>query len=109
VAAEVGYLYAAITPVSIFWSLGPAQVAFSIMLVSLPVIGARTLKHMGFECKGDAIAVATLDGERYLAETRLLDLLEKYHIRSARNISVERPAISSQLIPLRPWNLSLLI
>ncbi|KAJ7272819.1 hypothetical protein C8J57DRAFT_963935, partial [Mycena rebaudengoi] len=76
-----GYLYAAITPVSIFGSLGPAKAAFIMMLVSLP-FGARTLKHMGFEPKGDVVAVAMLDKDkdRYVAETRLLELLDKHYI-----------------------------
>ncbi|KAJ7461219.1 hypothetical protein FB451DRAFT_490690 [Mycena latifolia] len=104
-----GYLYAAITPVSIFGSLGPAKAAFSIMLVGLPFIGARTLQHMGFETKGDAIAVTMLDGDRYEAETRLLKLLKKHYIRSAQNLSLERPAVPFHLIPLRPWNLWLLM
>jgi hypothetical protein len=106
-----GYLYAAITPVSIFGSLGPAKAAFTIILVSLPFSGARTLKHISFESKGDAVAVTMLDGNRYVAETvtRLLNLLEKHYIRSARHLSVEHRDIPSRFIPLRPWNLSLLM
>ncbi|KAJ7909321.1 hypothetical protein B0H13DRAFT_1616630, partial [Mycena leptocephala] len=74
-----GYLYAAITPVSIFGSLGVAKAAFSIFLTSLP-FGARKLKHMGFEPKGDVVAATLLDGDRYVAETRLLRLLDKHYI-----------------------------
>ncbi|KAJ7731743.1 hypothetical protein B0H16DRAFT_1259828, partial [Mycena metata] len=43
-----GYLYAAITPLSIFGSLGPAKAAFSIALLALPRRGARILEHVGF-------------------------------------------------------------
>ncbi|KAJ7486503.1 hypothetical protein FB451DRAFT_998470, partial [Mycena latifolia] len=75
-----GYLYAAITPVSIFGSLGPAKAAFSIMCISLRFIGARTLQHMGFEAKGDAVAITMPDGDRYVAETRLLELLNKHYV-----------------------------
>ncbi|KAJ6511844.1 hypothetical protein DFH09DRAFT_881376, partial [Mycena vulgaris] len=75
-----GYLYAAITPLSIFGSLGPAKAAFSIMLLSLPQIGAQTLEHMGFGAKGDVMALTMLRGQRYEAETRLLDLLHKHYV-----------------------------
>ncbi|KAJ7778056.1 ankyrin repeat-containing domain protein [Mycena olivaceomarginata] len=103
-----GYLYAAITPVSIFGSLGAAKAAFSIVLASLP-FGARKLKHMGFEPKGDVVAAMLLDGDRYLAETRLLRLLDKYYIRSAQYVSVERSGVAPRLIPLHPWDLRLLM
>src|ERR1700761_7797308 len=65
-----GYLYAAVTPLSIFGSLGAAKAAFTIMLLSLP-LGAKKLKHMGFEPKGDVVAAVMLDtnSDRYIAET----------------------------------------
>ncbi|KAJ7026346.1 hypothetical protein C8F04DRAFT_966451, partial [Mycena alexandri] len=75
-----GYLYAAITPVSIFGSLGPAKAAVSIMFASVPFVGARTLRHLGFEAKGDALAITMLDGDRYVAERRLLKLLNKHYV-----------------------------
>ncbi|KAJ7312330.1 hypothetical protein DFH08DRAFT_1044851, partial [Mycena albidolilacea] len=76
-----GFLYAAITPLSIFGSLGSAKAAFTIMALSLP-FGARTLKHLGFEPKGDVVAAVMLEknSNRYLAETRLLHLLDKHYI-----------------------------
>ncbi|KAJ7926395.1 hypothetical protein B0H13DRAFT_1599518, partial [Mycena leptocephala] len=76
-----GYLYAAITPVSIFGSLGAAKAAFTIMLIGLP-FGPRMLKYVGFEPKGDVVAAAMLESnsDRYLAETRLLRLLDKHYI-----------------------------
>jgi hypothetical protein len=105
-----GYLYAAITPVSIFGSLGAAKAAFTIMLLGLGV-GARTLKSVGFEPKGDVVAAAMLenDSDRYLAETRVLVLLNKHYIRSAQHVSVEIPGVASRLTVLRPWDLSLLM
>jgi hypothetical protein len=66
---------------------------------------------MGFEPTGDGVVPAMLesDSDRYLAETRLLKILEKHYLRSAQYISVERPAFTPGLIPLRPWDFSLLI
>ncbi|KAF7347047.1 hypothetical protein MVEN_01458500 [Mycena venus] len=109
-AGRGGYLYAAIAPLSIFGSLGTAKAAFTIMVISLP-LGARMLKTIGFEPKGDGVVPAMLerDSDRFLAETRLLKLLDRHYIRSAQHISVERPAFIPRLIPLRPWNFSLLI
>ncbi|KAJ7923118.1 ankyrin repeat-containing domain protein [Mycena leptocephala] len=109
-AGRGGYLYAAITPVSIFGSLGAAKAAFTIMLISLP-FGARILKYVGFEPKGDVVAAAMLesDSDRYLAETRVLQLLDKHYIRSAQDVSVAHPASTPRPVPLRPWDLSLLV
>ncbi|KAJ7859598.1 hypothetical protein B0H14DRAFT_3628869 [Mycena olivaceomarginata] len=106
-----GYLYAAITPVSIFGSLGPAKAAVSIMFASVPFVGARTLRHLGFEAKGDALAITMLDGDRYVAERRLLKLLNKHYVRSAQNLSIDHPALPYRPFPfpLRPWNLKLLL
>ncbi|KAF7339149.1 hypothetical protein MVEN_01991800 [Mycena venus] len=104
-----GYLYAAITPLSIFGSLGPAKAAFSIMLLCLPRVGARTLDHMGFEAKGDVMALAMLEGNRYKAERLLVELLDKHYIRSARNVRIERPEIHRPHFLLRPWNFKLLL
>ncbi|KAJ7257410.1 ankyrin repeat-containing domain protein [Mycena rebaudengoi] len=105
-----GYLYAAITPVSIFGSLGTAKAAFTIMLVSTG-FGARKLKDMGFEPKGDILTVAMLEkeGNRYVAESRLLQLLDNYYIRSAQNVTVHRPDLHAQRLPLHPWTRSLLM
>ncbi|KAJ7096132.1 ankyrin repeat-containing domain protein [Mycena epipterygia] len=105
-----GYLYAAITPVSIFGSLGAAKAAFTIMLLGLP-FGARTLKHIGFEPKGDVVAATMLEkqSDHYLTETRLLHLLDKHYIRSAQHVCVKRPDVTARFIPLRPWDLRLLV
>ncbi|KAJ7442439.1 hypothetical protein FB451DRAFT_1105696 [Mycena latifolia] len=100
---EGGYLHAAITPVSIFGSLGPAKAALSIMLGASLSFGARTLGRMGFELKGDAANAIMLDGNRFVAETRLLELLHKHYVRRAVNISIEPPGL------FRGWNLHLLM
>ncbi|KAJ7854007.1 hypothetical protein B0H13DRAFT_1642592, partial [Mycena leptocephala] len=88
-ALDGGYLNAAITPVSIFGSLGPAKTAFGIMVACLP-FGERMLQAVGLEPKGRSVAVIRRDGDCYLAETRLLQLLKQHHVQSA-NILVELP------------------
>ncbi|KAJ7745945.1 hypothetical protein DFH07DRAFT_748667, partial [Mycena maculata] len=75
-----GYLYAAVTPISIFGSLGVAKATFSIMFASLPRFGAARLKHLGFEPAGDAVKMITLEGGCYLAEVYFLELLKKHFI-----------------------------
>ncbi|KAJ7307036.1 hypothetical protein DFH08DRAFT_658336, partial [Mycena albidolilacea] len=77
-----GFLYAAITPLSIFGSLGPAKAAFTILLVSVPFIGANTLQQMGFGAKGDVMSLTmpVEDGKRYGAESRLLALLNRHYL-----------------------------
>ncbi|KAJ7924511.1 hypothetical protein B0H13DRAFT_1495693, partial [Mycena leptocephala] len=77
-ALDGGYLNAAITSVSIFGSLGPAKAAFGIMVACLP-FGEEMLRAVGLEAKGHSVAVIRRDGRRYLAETRLLQLLDKHY------------------------------
>ncbi|KAJ7083797.1 hypothetical protein C8R44DRAFT_991958 [Mycena epipterygia] len=52
-----------------------------------------------------------LDGDLYVAEKCLLQLLNKHYVRSAQHLSVELPPIPYQPIqfPLRPWNFKLLL
>jgi hypothetical protein len=99
-----GYLYAAITPLSIFGSLGPAKAAFTIMLLSVPIHGARTLRHFGFEVKDEvtSLLMPVDGGTRYEAESRLLRLLNRYYLRpSAQNIDVKHPRMQTKF-PLHP-------
>ncbi|KAJ6451446.1 hypothetical protein C8R45DRAFT_916601, partial [Mycena sanguinolenta] len=79
-----GYLYAAITPISIFGSLDAAKAAFKIMLASMPSFGARILRHMGFDLSGDAAVMLSLEDSHFVAEKWLLDCLAKHHVRDAR-------------------------
>ncbi|KIM81545.1 hypothetical protein PILCRDRAFT_496126 [Piloderma croceum F 1598] len=113
-----GFLYAAATPLSIFGSLGAVQAAFGIGLASIPshwFFGAKILKDAGFDPTGEVASMITLDGKRYLAESRLLSILEDRHIHNPENLSVQlndRPqSIStSSWKVLRPsWNTSLVI
>ncbi|KAJ6489785.1 hypothetical protein C8R45DRAFT_1138500, partial [Mycena sanguinolenta] len=75
-----GYLYAAITPISMFGSRGVANGAFKTMLASVPSFGARLLRQMGFVLSGDAVAMLSLEDGHYIAESRLLDCLTKHHV-----------------------------
>ncbi|KAJ7649085.1 hypothetical protein DFH06DRAFT_1135337 [Mycena polygramma] len=106
-----GYLYAAITPISIFGSLGPAKAALSIMFVNIPFVGSKTLQNMGFEVKGAAAAITMLDGKRYEAENCVLNILDRHHIHSAQYVRVQRPGTLDQPFTNRlpqSWNLQLL-
>lgn len=107
-----GYLYAAVTPLSIFGSLGVAKAAFTIMLLGFPQRGAKILQQMGFDAKGDVLSLLMPEAEekRYGAESRLLTLLQRHYLGpSAHKIQVERPPISGLHLPgIRPWNLWLL-
>jgi hypothetical protein len=112
-----GYLYAAVTPLSIFGSLGTAKAAFGIMVSSYPLHGSRILRQMGFELKGDAAAMIAATGDRYLAESRLLALLQAHFVRSAQHLSAvpaeTAPRLLGNLGISHPafclWNLKLLI
>ncbi|KAJ7897884.1 hypothetical protein B0H14DRAFT_3424744 [Mycena olivaceomarginata] len=56
-----GYLYAAITPLSIFGSLGTAKAAFTILTVSIPSHGVRIFRHMGFDASGEVLSMLGLE------------------------------------------------
>ncbi|KAJ6578409.1 hypothetical protein B0H19DRAFT_1253651 [Mycena capillaripes] len=110
-----GYFYAAITPISIFGSLGGAKAAFKIMLASVPSFGARLLRQMGFDSSGDAVAMLSIEDGRYVAETRLLDCLARHHVRSTRHLVLGQLDVIPHLLdhllplPLHPWNIRLLL
>jgi hypothetical protein len=99
-----GYLYAAITPISIFGSLGVAKAAFTIMFASLPHFGAQRLQHMGLDSTGDAVRMITLKGQCYVAELYLQELLKKHFIRDVQGLrlKIARTEFLS-------WNLWLMI
>ncbi|KAJ7791540.1 hypothetical protein B0H14DRAFT_193607 [Mycena olivaceomarginata] len=108
-----GFLYAAITTISIFGSLGAAKAAFKIMLASVPSFGARILQQMGFDLSGAAVEMLSLKDGRYVAETRLLDCLAKHHVRDTRLLFVRQsdviPRFLDRILPLHPWNIRLLL
>ena len=105
-------IYAA--PLSIFGSLGIVKTGISILVatVSLPsfpnislsftpilkltirpsperFLGARVLDNAGFQPVGTVAPLVGMDGSRFKAETRLLEILEEKHIDSPENLSVE--------------------
>ncbi|KAJ7664274.1 hypothetical protein B0H17DRAFT_1184714 [Mycena rosella] len=103
-----GYIYAAITPLSIFGSLGAAKAAFGIIFASSSLTGARTLQNMGFEAKGDALATTMLDGTA-IRRRVVFSSFSQHYVRSATYVSVTRPATDHWRIPLPPWDLELLL
>ncbi|KAJ7829623.1 hypothetical protein B0H13DRAFT_2435253 [Mycena leptocephala] len=94
----------AITPISIFGSLGVAKAAFTIMFASLPHIGAKRLQHVGFDSTGDAVRMITLKGQCYVAELCLQELLKKHFIRDVQGLGLKMAR--AQFLS---WNLWLMI
>ncbi|KDR66037.1 hypothetical protein GALMADRAFT_81270 [Galerina marginata CBS 339.88] len=100
-ALDGGYLYAAAAPLSIFGSLDIVKVGISVLISSISItipkisitlrpfsinvsqerwLGARTLNNAGFKPAGTVAPLIAMDGKRYKAETRLLQILEEKHI-----------------------------
>ncbi|KAF9004047.1 hypothetical protein BDQ17DRAFT_1241754, partial [Cyathus striatus] len=87
-ALNNGYLYAAITPVSLFGSLGIVKAGFNTLLASIAIpkyhiLGAKMLDYMGFHPKGgvsESIAIDENHRGRFLVESQLEKLLEDEHI-----------------------------
>jgi len=117
-ALDGGFLYAAAAPLSLFGSLGIVKIGISILIssISIPTIsfsyhkfsinrsqdrwlGARTLNNAGFEPVGTVAPLIAMDGTRYMAETRLLQILEEKHIDNPENLSIEWKS--------REWNIAL--
>lgn len=125
-ALEAGYMYAAVAPLSIFGSLGIVKAGTSVLAAStvfvrslpipsitftpLPkisfrrlrrfVCGARILAHAGVEPIGKVSPMIGMDGNRYLAETRLTALLKNKHIDHPEKLTIEWRA--------REWNIGLI-
>ena len=112
-ALEGGYLYAAATPLSIFGSLGIVKIGISILISSISIpklsvsfksgpypkfsvtfrgrrsLGARLLDNAGFKPVGTVAPLIAMDGTRYTAETRLMEILKEKHIEDPEALSVE--------------------
>ncbi len=112
-ALEGGYLYAAATPLSIFGSLGIVKIGISVLVsrISIPNpsfsfkfspypkfsvtfqgrrwLGARILDNAGFKPVGTVAPLIAMDGTRYMAETRLMEILKEKHIEDPERLSVE--------------------
>lgn len=100
-----GYLYSAGTALSIFGSLGIAKAAGSVLLACISYrwfVGARKLDDAGFTPDGKVSPMIALDKNnknRFLAETKLMTMLEAKHIDNPENLSVDWD--------IRSWNISL--
>jgi hypothetical protein len=112
-ALEGGYLYAAATPLSIFGSLGVVKIGISVLVSSISIpkpsfsfkftpypklsvtfhgrrwLGARILDNAGFKPVGTVAPLIAMDGTRYAAETRLMEILKEKHIEDPERLSVE--------------------
>jgi len=112
-ALEKGYLYAAATPLSIFGSLGIVKIGISVLVSSISIpkpsfsfkftpypklsvsfqghrwLGARILDNAGFKPVGTVASLIAMDGTRYMAETRLMEILKEKHIEDPERVSVE--------------------
>ena len=94
-ALSKGFLYASTMPISIFGSLGLAKAGFNVFTVSIPWKGyilAQCLADGGFVTKGAVAPLIALDPKhprRFLAESRLLELVEDEHIEDVEKLSVE--------------------
>lgn len=95
------------TTLSIFGSLGIAKAAGSVLLACMSYkwfVGAKKLEDADFTPVGKVSPMIALDKDnknRYLAETRLMSMLEDKHIDNPDNLSVDRD--------IRAWNIGLFI
>ena len=90
-ALTKGYLYAAVTPVSLFGSLGLARAGIKTFVASLNfsilrlnIHGALMLSNMGFRSQGANLPLIMVDESkkdmRHVVETRLDELLKELHV-----------------------------
>ena len=126
-ALEGGYLYAAATPLSIFGSLGIVKLGTSVLISSISIsiprpsfsfrftpypklsvtfcgrrwLAARTLDNAGFKPIGTVAPLIAMDGTRFTAETRLLEILKEKHIEDPEHLSVEWKSTE--------WNVTLVV
>lgn len=123
-ALKGGYLYAATIQLSIFGSLGIVKAGLSILVSSLSIsipklyisfkkskpmmvwsrrrkwLGAKILHDAGFKLSGAMAPLIGMDGERFKAETRLIDILKEKHIDNPEKVSVDWKS--------RKWNTMLI-
>src|SRR6266567_5321674 len=119
-ALDGGFLYSAAAPLSIFGSLGIVKIGISVLISSISIpkisisyrkfsvgfsqdrwLGARTLDNAGFKPVGTVAPLIAMDGIRYTAETRLMEILEEKHIDNPENLSIEWKS--------RQWNVALVV
>src|SRR6266446_5103253 len=105
-ALDGGFLYAAAAPLSLFGSLGIVKIGISILISSISIpkftisfrnfsinfsqdrwLGARTLDNAGFKPVGTVAPLIAMDGTRYMAETRVMEILEEKHRQSKESLN----------------------
>ncbi len=90
-------------------SLGIVKIGISILISSISIpkssfsfkftpypklsgrcwLGARILDNAGFKPVGTVTPLIAMDGTRYMAETRLMEILKEKHIKDPERLSVE--------------------
>jgi hypothetical protein len=119
-ALDGGLIYAAATPMSLFGSLGIVKAGISILISSISIpkisisyrkrsikffqdrwLGAKTLDNAGFKLVGTVSPLISMDGTRYMAETRVIQSLGEKHIDNPENLSIEWKS--------RDWNIRLIM
>jgi hypothetical protein len=111
--------YAAATPLSLFGSLGIVKAGIFILISSISIpeldiscrkrsifsqdrwLGAKSLDNAGFKPLGTVAPLIAMDGTRYMAETRLIRILEEKYIDNPENLSIEWKS--------RGWNAHLVL
>ncbi|KAJ7591801.1 hypothetical protein C8J56DRAFT_781077, partial [Mycena floridula] len=83
-----GFLYPQASILSLFGSLGIVQTGITTLISSMSWngrIGAKKLLHAGFMAVGTVTPLICLEPtlkERYLAETRIIELLDELHLNN---------------------------
>ena len=99
-----GYLYAAVTPVSIFGSLGVATAGFKTLIACFSfgdIEGANILGNMGFEPQGENLSLTMVEAGkgkknagRFIIETRMDELVTELNIDKNRITGVSYKSAS---------------
>lgn len=95
-ALDRGFLYSAVTPISIFGSLGIVRASFNILVANFNIqryrfLGAKKLDDGGFNPTGVVAPMIALDpkhSKRFLAESRLEAMLADEHIENVEDLTV---------------------
>lgn len=113
-ALSYGYLYAAVSPLSVFGSLGIARAGFKTLLASISIsrwrfIGAEKLRDAGFRPSGANLSLIMMDPdnrEHHLAETRIDVLLRELQLETLRLDDLRRLKVATTCVK---WNLKMLL
>ena len=111
-ALTKGYFYVAVTPMSLFGSLGLARAGLKTFIASLNfsifdlnIHGALILSNMGFRPLGTNLSLIMLDendkDKRHLVETRLNELLEDLHVDKTKITGISHNS--------KRWNVDMMV